>query len=103
MYNRVPRGGESISLSSFEIENGLREADVYASALLYRLSLDPKLEREEYVIKSDWYRPDLIAKDFYGDTRYEAFVILQAGSIKNLKPGKIIKLLKKQNIDNLIL
>ena len=102
MYNRVPRRDAEKSLSSFEIENGLREADVYASALLYRLSLDPNLERTDYTIKSDWYRPDLIAKDFYGDTRYEAFVILQAGSIKNLKPGSVLKLLKKQDIDGLI-
>ena len=89
------------ALSSFELENGLEGVDVYASALLYRLSTDPSLEREDYVVRSDWYRPDLIATDYYGDVRYEAFVILQAGSVKNLIPGSTIRLIPKNQINKL--
>ena len=100
MYKRSSETHEK-ALSSFEIETGIEGVDIYASTLLYNLALNPKLEKEDYVIKTDWYRPDLIAKDYYGDTRYESFVILQAGSIKNLEPGKIIKLIKKSEVEKL--
>jgi hypothetical protein len=76
-------------------------ADIFDSALLYNLSLNPYLTKESYVVTENWYRPDLIAKDFYGDTRYESFVILQAGSIRNIKPGVTLKLVTRKDIEKL--
>ena len=90
-----------VTPSSFELENCMEGADIFDSALLYNLSLNKDVEREEYVVKENWYRPDLIATEFYGDVRYEAFVILQAGSIKNITPGTTIKLISKKDIKDL--
>jgi len=98
MYKKITEEHEP-ALSGFELENGIQGADIFDSALLYNLALDQEFERVDYVVKSNWYRPDLIAKEFYGDTRYEAFVILQAGSIKNIRPGAIIKLINKGDLD----
>jgi hypothetical protein len=90
-----------IQPSGFELENCMEGADIFDSALLYNLSLNPYLTREAYVIKENWYRPDLIAQEFYGDTRYESFVILQAGTIRNIRPGVTLQLVSKENLKNL--
>ena len=87
-----------VAPSSFELENCMEGADVFDSALLYNLSLNLEVRREDYVVKENWYRPDLIATEFYGDVRYEAFVILQAGSIQNITPGTVLKLISKEDI-----
>jgi len=86
---------------SFELENCMEGADIFDSALLYNLSLNKEISRENYVVKENWYRPDLIATEFYGDDRYEAFVILQAGSISNIIPGAVLKLVSKKDIKTL--
>jgi len=98
MYKKITEEHDP-ALSGFELENGIQGADIFDSALLYNLTLDRELDRIDYVVKSNWYRPDLIAKEFYGDARYEAFIILQAGSIQNIRPGAIIKLIRKENLD----
>jgi hypothetical protein len=90
-----------IAPSNFELENCMEGADVFDSALLYNLSLNKEVHREDYVVKENWYRPDLIATEFYGDVRYEAFVILQAGSIQNITPGTVLKLISKEDIKTL--
>lgn len=76
--------------------------DVYNSHLLLKLS-DPSLEKELYQITTYEYRPDLIAKDFYGSDSYMAYVLLQAGiDIDNYTRGRWIKLAPKIYIDELI-
>ena len=55
-----------------------------------RLSLDPGIEREAYLVRTETGRPDLVAKDYYGDTRYESYVILQAGGIGEIRAGNVI-------------
>ncbi len=101
MYTKNKTENPKAALASFELESCMEGADVYASATLYNLSTDPGLEREDYVVKSNWYRPDLIATEYYGDVRYEAFVILQAGSITNIKPGAVLRLVKPEQIKSL--
>ena len=100
MYKKITEEHEP-TLSGFEFENGIQGADLFDSVLLYNLALDKSLVRSDYIVRSNWYRPDLVAKDFYGDTRYEAFVILQAGSIKNIRPGVILKLINKEDLNTL--
>jgi hypothetical protein len=90
-----------IAPSNFELENCMEGVDIFDSALLYNLSLNKSVRREDYVVKENWYRPDLIATEFYGDSRYEAFVILQAGTIKNIVPGTVLKLITKEDIKGL--
>jgi hypothetical protein len=100
MYKRN-KTESPIAISGYELESCMEGADIFDSALLYRLSLDQSLPRENYVVTENWYRPDLIATKFYGDSKYESFVILQAGSIKNIKPGAVLSLISKIAINNL--
>lgn len=78
------------SLADFEFETRISGTDLFESETLYRLSLDPGIEREAYLVRTETGRPDLVAKDYYGDTRYESYVILQAGGIGEIRAGNVI-------------
>ena len=76
--------------ADFEFETRISGTDLFESETLYRLALDPEVEREAYLIRTETGRPDLVAKDYYGDTRYESYVILQAGGIREIRAGNIV-------------
>lgn len=83
------------------LANYIEGSDIYNSKLLYLLS-NPSLPKSGYVIKTP-YRPDLIATEFYNDSLYEPYVILQLKrSISTLERGEVIYLITKQTIDNIL-
>lgn len=98
MYSKTNKIFTGIS----NIENFIDGNDIYNSKLLFFLN-DPSLEKVEYEILSNQYRPDLIAKDFYGEYSYESFVILQAGlPLASFKKGVIIRLIPKEVLDSIL-
>ena len=88
--------------SKEDLGNYIEGFDVYNSLLLLRLS-DTSLPRELYQIETYEYRPDLIAKDFYGSESYLAYVMLQGGrDIQGYKKGIVLKLVSKDTLDLII-
>jgi hypothetical protein len=76
--------------------------DLYNSKLLYLLS-DPSVERSAYEITVHEYRPDLIAKDFYGSEDYLPYVILSTGlSLPQFKKGVVLSLITKSSISSIL-
>lgn len=93
---------QKIQSSITNLSNYISGFDVYDSYLFQKLS-DPSLNRESYLITVNEYRPDLIAKDFYGDSGYMGFLLLQTkAGILNLKRGTTLSLLPKNTIDRII-
>lgn len=83
------------------LENYIEGKDVYNSLLLFLLQ-DTNLETSEYTIKTP-YRPDIIAEEFYGDTGYEPFVILQLKTpIDQVTRGRVFKFITKAEIDKIL-
>ena len=82
--------------------NYIENYDIYNSKLLSNL-LDPKIERVDYMIQTSEFRPDLVAKKFYGDANYMGLVIVQSRiSLDKFKEGTIIKLIPKDKLDALL-
>lgn len=85
-----------------ELSNYLEEYDIYNSKLLSLIN-DPGNYKEPYEIKVFKFRPDLIAEDFYGSTRYSAMVMLQSGlGLSELVPGNTLWLMPKETLDGLL-
>lgn len=98
MYTREQRIQTSLS----NLSNYIEGFDVYNSLFLQRIS-DPSLEREKYQITVYEFRPDLIARDFYGDSEYMGILLAQVRiSLVNLKRGVVLNLLPKKTIDSII-
>lgn len=94
MYTRDTK----ISTTEGTISPYVDGIDVYNSKLLYLLS-DPTIERDSYEIVVYEYRPDLIAKDYYGSEEYLPYVILSTGlRLNQFKKGMVISLIKKDEI-----
>lgn len=93
-----------ISNKRENLHNYIEGFDIYNSDFLLKLS-NPELEKERlsYEIRTYQYRPDLIAKDFYGSSDYEGILILQASrTLATYTKGSILRLLPKTIIDNLL-
>lgn len=76
--------------------------DVYDSLFLSKLT-NPLLKREDYLITVYEYRPDLIARDYYGSTSYMGILLAQTKlSVDQFKKGVILNLLPKSTIENII-
>ena len=98
MYSKANKVSSGIE----DVVNYISGCDVYNSKLIEQLR-DPSLPREQYEIKTFEYRPDLIAKDFYGSTDYEGLLMIQTGStLTNFKKGTTITLIPKSNLDSLL-
>ena len=98
MYTRANK----ISSDFQDVVNYIEGTDVYNSKLIEQLR-DPGLEREEYEIKTFEYRPDLIAKEVYGSSEYEALLLIQTGStLTNFRKGVTLMLIPKETLDTLL-
>ena len=76
--------------------------DIYNSQVVQEIQ-NPELPREDYEITVYQYRPDLIAKEFYGSAEYSGFVLLQSGMVlSNLTKGTILRLIKRSDLDKLL-
>lgn len=85
-----------------ELSNYVEGMDFFNSRLLYELTR-PELEREIYEISVYEYRPDLIAKDFYGNESYQGIVMLQVPSgLLGLKRGERIRLIPMREINKIL-
>lgn len=85
-----------------KLENYIEETDVYNSKLLFLLS-NPNITREDYIILNHKYRPDLIAKDFYGDSSYQGLLILQLGlPLSAYTIGRTLSLIPKDTLDSIL-
>lgn len=81
------------------LSNYISGFDIYNSLLLVKLS-DPDIKREDYEITTHVFRPDLIAKDYYGSEDYSGFVILQAArGLEMYTKGSILQLIPKIQLD----
>lgn len=84
------------------LDNYVNGIDVYDSMLLHLLS-DPSYARETYEITAYEYRPDLIAKDFYGSVDYLGILMIQTKlTLEDYKRGVVLKLIPKQAVDILL-
>jgi hypothetical protein len=98
MYSKANKVSSGIE----DVVNYISGHDVYNSKLIEQLR-DPSLPREQYEIKTFEYRPDLIAKDFYGSTDYEGILMVQTGStLTNFRKGVTLTLIPKSNLDSLL-
>ena len=98
MYTR----NNKVSSSIDDIVNYIEGYDVYNSKLIEILR-DPSLPREDYEIKTYEYRPDLIAKDFYGSEDYESLIMIQTGyTLTNFTLGTTLNLIPKTSLDSLL-
>lgn len=85
-----------------DICNYIDDIDVYDSTLIADL-INPSIIKIPYEITRFDYRPDLIAKDFYGSESYLPYVILQTGKdIEEFTKGSTIYLTPKSVIDEII-
>jgi hypothetical protein len=89
--------------SEFEdLSNYIEGSDVYNSVLLTAIS-DPNLYNETYEITVYEYRPDLIAKDFYGSSKYLGLLLVQCPpGLDTYKRGNRLKLISKTTLDNIL-
>lgn len=91
-----------IIISPRNLQNYVEGVDVYNSTLFYRLQ-DPYLTREDYEIDVYEYRPDLIAKDFYGSEDYQGIVIFQNHlPLTEYHKGKVLKLISRSVIETIL-
>lgn len=85
-----------------ELSNYISEFDIYNSSILIYLN-DPKIEREDYEITNYEYRPDLIAKDYYGSSNYMGLLILMSSrDLSTFKRGSVLKLIPKNILDEIL-
>ena len=81
-----------------DLSNYIEGYDLYNSTLVSLLS-DPSIERECYTITNYAYRPDLIAREFYGDTKYLGILYLTCGiDLDSYSQGTVLSLIPKLKI-----
>jgi hypothetical protein len=85
-----------------DICNYIDGTDVYNSRILDLLK-DPSLPRTKYIINTNEYRPDLIAKDIYGDTIYLPYLMLSCcAGLASFRKGTVLEVLPKHTIEGII-
>ena len=84
------------------LENYINDNDVYNSKLLFLLT-NPSIEREDFIILKNQFRPDLIAKEYYGDSSYLGMLLLQASlPLSGYSEGTTLKLIPKSTLDSIL-
>ena len=85
-----------------DLSNYIEEFDTYNSEILSIIS-QSEIEREEYKIRKYEYRPDLISRDFYGDSKYLGLFLLTCGAnFDDFKLGNTLYLIPRSTIDRII-
>lgn len=98
------KSGTTRKVSSFnEISQYIEGNDVYNSKLLRALS-DPSIIKVSYMITRYEYRPDLIAKDIYGNTEYCGLLMAQLRiSLSGYSKGNVLRVISKDTLDRIIM
>jgi len=83
-----------------ELSNYVEGYDIYNSAILEKLKF---ADRVLYEITNNEYRPDLIAQDIYGDTSYEAFLLISCATpLTGFSKGTILRIIPKETLNRII-
>lgn len=84
------------------LDNYIENYDVFNSQLLLLLN-DPNLQREIYRITTYEFRPDLIAREFYGSEGYMGILMIQVAlGLEGYTKDTILELIPKSVIDEII-
>ena len=98
MYSKSKR----VFTNKMDLANYIEDSDVYNSELLNIIS-QSEIEREEYKIRKFEFRPDLISRDYYGDSRYFGLFLLTCGAdFDDFQIGNSLYLIPKDTLDKLI-
>lgn len=85
-----------------DLSNYIEDRDIYNSVLLEKLS-SSSIERTNYLITTKEYRPDLIAKEIYGDTKYTGLLVLTQGcGLDGFYKGAVLRVIPKNTLDSII-
>lgn len=91
-----------IKNSKVDLCNYISGIDIFNSLLLSKL-MDTSIDRVDYEITTHQYRPDLIAKDFYGSVDFTGLVLLQARrGLETFTKGSIIQLIPPQILNTIL-
>lgn len=91
-----------ISKTSQDLSIYIESFDVYNAEIMGMIR-DSFYERVPYEIRTFEYRPDLIAQDIYGDSKYMGIFMLTCGvGLEGLYKGATISILPKSVIDEII-
>lgn len=95
MYTKSDR----IEQTKQDLKNYIDGFDVFNSIILDKLKeLEP--DKTNYTITTHEYRPDLIAKEIYGDTKYTGLLILTcAVGLEAYKKGNVLRIIPKSSLD----
>lgn len=98
MYTKISK----ITASQGDPSNYIEGFDVYNSLLICKLR-DRQEEKIAYQIKTKDYRPDLIAKDIYGDTKWMGLLMMTSGvGLEGFKKGTVIMIYPKSTLENIL-
>lgn len=98
MYRKLSK----ITASQGDPSNYVEGFDVYNSLLINKLR-DSQEEKVAYQITTKDYRPDLIAKDIYGDTRWMGLLMMTCGlGLEGYKKGTILMIYPKTVLENIL-
>lgn len=90
------------SLNNIDLAIYIDGYDVYNSIILDLLK-ESEIERKTYVITTFEYRPDLIARDIYGDTKYASFLMLSCSlALEDLYKGATLNVITPEALNNII-
>ena len=91
-----------ITSSQGDLSNYVEGSDVYNALLINKLR-DNQEEKIAYQIKTKDYRPDLIAKDIYGDSKWMGLLMMTCGlGLEGYKKGTIIMVYPKTSLERLL-
>lgn len=92
---------DNVNSNDIELCNYVEGYDIHNSLLIKKL-FEPGVIKESFKITTGVYRPDIIARQYYGSEEYTWCVVLQVGYLKNFVNGNIIELIPKIILDSII-
>lgn len=92
----------NILTNRLDLSNYVEGFDLYNSTLILKLT-NSELPRENYIISNYEFRPDLIAKDIYGSTKYMGILLItQAAGLEAYTKGTVLSIIPKDVVDKII-
>ena len=92
----------TIQASKYDFSNYIEGYDVYNSKII-ELAKEHEDEKVDYLITTMDYRPDLIAQELYGDTKFVAFLMISTAlGLEGYKKGTTIRVLPRGVFDEII-
>lgn len=97
------RDKQKLTNNTKDIINYVDGFDVYNSVFM-DLVKNSFYERVPYEIRTFEFRPDLIAEDIYGDSKYLGIFMITCGvGLEGLYKGAVISIIPKEILDEIIL